>query len=126
MENSSSTKPSLFDWLSGRPLSLRIKLIGGILLIDFIALAGMGYYVYFRAQEANVYLTSQLEKSVRQKAEDQLVATSREQAALLNSFFVSIHEDITKLGASTENLLFQETLLGNGNYWNASYSLFRK
>jgi len=112
-------------WLESLPLSLRAKLISGNLLIVFIALASMGYYVYFRAQEANTYLSSELDKNVRQKAEAQLLSLSGEHATELNHFFNSISTEIAKLGTTTHNLLSQESMLGGGAYWDSVQSLFR-
>jgi GAF domain-containing protein/HAMP domain-containing protein len=106
-------------------LNLRAKLILGNMLITLIAITGMGYYVYFRAQQANAYLTTELERSVRTKAEDKLITTSSDQAAVLNGFFVSVSKDIGTLGKTIANLLTQETLLSNGTYWDAVKSLYR-
>ncbi len=105
--------------------SLRTRLILGNTLITILAIAGMGYYVYFRAQQANTYLTEQLDKSVRQQAEDKLVTTSTDQAAVLDSSFVSMRKDITTLGSTIEKLLAQESTLSAGTYWDASTSVSR-
>ena len=70
--------------------SLRTRLILGHMIVTTLAVAGLGYYIYYRAQQQNAYLTDQLNKSVRQQAETQLNATSTEQAATLNGFFDGI------------------------------------
>ena len=106
-------------------LSLRARLILGNMLITFIAITGMGYYIYFRAQESNTFLTTQLETSVRNKAEDKLSTTSREQAALLDVFFASMRGNISTIGTIEKRMLSQETLLDSGKFWDASTSLFR-
>jgi len=95
------------------------------MLITFIAITGMGYYIYFRAQESNTFLTTQLETSVRNKAEDKLSTTSREQAALLDVFFASMRGNISTIGTIEKRMLSQETLLDSGKFWDASTSLFR-
>ena len=43
-------------------LSLRAKLILGNMLVLALAIVGTGYYVYSRTNQANTYLTGQLEK----------------------------------------------------------------
>ncbi|OIN98012.1 MAG: hypothetical protein AUJ21_00030 [Anaerolineae bacterium CG1_02_58_13] len=107
------------------PLSLRARLILSSILITGIAIAGMGYYVYYRAQQANAYLTNQLDESVRQQAEDKLIAASTEQAAALDNFFSSMRKDISTIGATTAKLISQEALLNHTDYWNASQALSR-
>ena len=111
--------------LPERLASLRSRLILGNILITFIAIVGMGYYVYFRVQESNTLLANQLESSIRSKAEDELSTKTKEQAALLDNFFASMRENVTKIGAIEQRMLSQETLLNNGLYWDASMSLFR-
>ena len=106
-------------------LNLRTKLTLGNMLITFIAIVGMGYYVYYRNQESSTFLTTQLESSVRNKAEDNLSTISKEQSTLLNSFFTSMRESVSTLGSIENSMLSQETLLNNGEYWDASTSLFR-
>ena len=121
-------RPSPFNVLEktsfGR-MNLRTKLILGNLLITFIAIVGMGYYVYFRTQESNAVLTTQLESSVRNKAEENLYTTSKEQVALLNGFFESMGNSISMLSEIEKNMLSEETSLNSGIYWDASVSLFR-
>jgi GAF domain-containing protein/HAMP domain-containing protein len=125
MNNSSApetnTKPKVSFW----PQSLRARLTLGSILIVFVSLAGMGYYVYYRVQEANTFITSRLEENARRDAEQSLATTGAEQAAVLNNFFASVGEDIRKIGTTTENLLIQENLLNNGAYWNAAVALAR-
>lgn len=119
---------SIFDILEKTPLgrlNLRTKLTLGNMAIIFIAIFGMGYYIYFRIQESNATLTSQLETNVRSKAEDSLLTTSKEQAALLNSFFASMSKDTATLGSIQEDMFSREALLNHGMYWDASTSLFR-
>jgi len=108
-----------------RSLSLRTRLILGNMIVTFLAVAGLGYYVYYRAQQTNFYLTNQLNASVHQQAETQLNATSTEQAATLNNFFASASMNITMIGTTAGNLLTQENSLDNGSYWDAANSMNR-
>ena len=50
----------MFSWLG----SLRTRLVLGNIAITFLAVAGMGFYVTYRAQQSNTYLTTQLNESV--------------------------------------------------------------
>jgi GAF domain-containing protein/HAMP domain-containing protein len=116
---------NILEKMSFGSMNLRAKLILGNLLITFIAIVGMGYYVYFRTQESNTVLTTQLESSVRNKAEEKLYTTSKEQAALLNGFFESMGNNISMLSKIEKNMLSEETSLNSGIYWDAKVSLFR-
>jgi GAF domain-containing protein/HAMP domain-containing protein len=116
---------NILEKMSFGSMNLRAKLILGNLLITFIAIVGMGYYVYFRTQESNTILTTQLESSVRNKAEEKLYTTSKEQAALLNGFFESMGNNISMLSKIEKNMLSEETSLNSGIYWDAKVSLFR-
>ncbi|HUI90474.1 MAG TPA: cache domain-containing protein [Anaerolineales bacterium] len=120
MKDSSSKTPAFM-----RSSSLRTRLTLGNIIVTFIAVAALGYYVYYRAQQTNSYLTSQLASSVRQQAETQLDATSAAQAATLNNFFASAVTNITLIGSTADNLLSAETRLDNGSYWDAAKSMAR-
>jgi GAF domain-containing protein/HAMP domain-containing protein len=120
---------SIFDILEkatplGR-LNLRTKLTLGNLVIIIIAILGMGYYVYFRVQQANTALTAQLEANARSRAEDSLLTTSKEQAALLNSLFASMSKDTATLRTVQEDMFARESLLNSGTYWDAGSALSR-
>ncbi|MBI3739295.1 MAG: GAF domain-containing protein, partial [Chloroflexi bacterium] len=105
--------------------SFRTRLIIGNVFIAFLAVAALGYYVYYRAQAESVYLSTQLDQSVQQHAEDELSTTSTEQADALNNFFTSAKKDIVNLGSTTEKFLAQQATLGSGTYWDASLQLYR-
>jgi GAF domain-containing protein/HAMP domain-containing protein len=125
MKQSSTKQTSPLQRLLSLSLNLRAKLVLGNMLITFIAITGMGYYVYYRAQETNNYITSQLEKSVRQKAEEKLANTIDKYATQLNTFFSSRNKDVTLISTIVERLLLQETPLNGGTYWDAEQALAR-
>ncbi len=106
-------------------LSMRARLILMTILITFVAVAGMGFYVFYRAQQTDLYLTQQLDASVRQQAESVLQQASTEQAGTLNNFFVSLRKDITDFGTTTGRMLSNEPQLSSGVYWDATKSLTR-
>ena len=106
-------------------LSFRTRLILATMLITFLAVAGMGLYVFYRAQQTNLYLTQQLDESVRQQAQAVLQKTSTAQVDTLNNFFVSLREEITNFGATTGKMLSSEAELSSGIYWDATKSLYR-
>jgi GAF domain-containing protein/HAMP domain-containing protein len=120
---------SMFDFLErftplGR-FNLRAKLTLGNTIIIIVAILGMGYYVYFRVQQANTTLTAQLETNARNRTEDSLLTTSREQAALLDSLFASMGRDTATLKSIQEAMFARESLLNSGEYWDARNSLTR-
>ena len=119
---------SLLSILKNSPfgrLKLRTKLTLGSMLITFIAIIGMGYYVYYRNQESNKFLTTQLGVNVRKKAEDNLSTLGKEQSTLLNNFFVSARDSVSTLGAIESRMLSNESILNSGAYWDAASMLAR-
>ncbi|KAF0108770.1 MAG: hypothetical protein FD146_656 [Anaerolineaceae bacterium] len=110
----------LFGGKLSQTRSLRTRLMLGNMVITILAITGMGYYVYYRAQQANTFLTTQLDQNVQQQAREKLTAASSEQSIYLDNFFLSIRRDITTLGAALGKMLSQTTETG---YWDAAQSL---
>jgi GAF domain-containing protein/HAMP domain-containing protein len=113
-------------------LSLRTRLVLGHMIVTFLAVAGLGYYVCYRIQQQNAYLTNQnaivtdqLNKSDLQQASDKLIITGSAEANELDNFFTSTDKDVNKFGVTTGILLSQEAPYGNGTYWDASQALGR-
>jgi GAF domain-containing protein/HAMP domain-containing protein len=111
--------------LLAAPLNLRAKLVAGNVVIVLVALVAMGYYVFFRAQQSNLYLSNQLDESVRQQAEDGLSSLASDRALALNTVFAGVRDDITKLGATTKGLLSQEAAENFMSAWDANQALSR-
>jgi GAF domain-containing protein len=88
--------------------SLRTRLIIANGVITFLAIFALGYYVYFRLQQSNTFLTSQLDASVRQQAQDYMSSTSATQANVLNTFFVTLRQNLGVLGSTTNSLLAKQ------------------
>jgi GAF domain-containing protein/HAMP domain-containing protein len=118
----------LFDLLEktflGR-LNLREKLTVGNMAITFLAILIMGMYVYVRTRSANVALTTQVEQSISSKAEETLLSTSNEQAALLNNFFASMSSNTSIVGSTISDMFLNRIALSDGSYWNARETLSR-
>jgi len=109
----------------GGAASLGTRLILANAIITILAVAALGYYVYYRTQQSSASLADQLEANVRQQAQNELAANGDEQVASLNGFFTTVRRDITDAGASAEALLSKESYLGGSLYWNAADSLTR-
>ncbi len=111
---------------SGRgAISFRTRLILSTMLIAFLAVAGMGLYVFYRAQQTDTYLTQQLDATVRQQAESNLQNASIVEVQSLNDFFLSLRKEITTLSGTSGKLLENEAVLNTGAYWDALKSLSR-
>jgi GAF domain-containing protein/HAMP domain-containing protein len=102
------------------------------MIVTFLAVAGLGYYVCYRIQQQNAYLTNQntyvtdqLNKSDLQQASDKLIITGSAEANELDNFFTSADKDVNKFGVTTDILLSQEAPYGNGTYWDATQALGR-
>jgi GAF domain-containing protein/HAMP domain-containing protein len=103
--------------------SLRARLILVSVVLTAAAIAAMGFYVYFRGQQATALLADQLEASIRQQAEANLNAESAEQVGVLNTFFGDMRRDITDAGTSAAQLLTKQTSLSAPTYWDATVSI---
>lgn len=108
-----------------RGITFRTRLILTTLVIVFLAVAGMGVYSYYRAQQTDLYLTRQLDDSVRAQAEINLQKNSVTEVQTLNNFFLSLRKEITSQGAAAANMLNNATSLNGGVYWNAVDKLTR-
>ena len=106
-------------------LNLRSKLTLSNMLITFFVILSLGFYVYYRTQQAGTQLTSQLEANIRNRVEESLASTSSEQAALLNSFFTALSGDTAVIGSTVKDILDKRTSLNSGMYWDATTSLSR-
>ena len=109
------------NWL----LSLRTRLILSYVLITFIAIIGMGYYIYIRTLQSNALVSSQLDASDQQQALANLTQVSSEQANNLNNFFITVQNQMTTAGTTATYLLSNESIYDNGSNWDASKSLAR-
>jgi len=104
-------------------LSLRAKLTLGNTLIAFVAILAMGYYVYYRAQQANGLLTTQFETNIREQAQNTLNTSVDRHADAENVFFASVDGNILSLQSTAQRLLAQEGILQSSSYWDARQSL---
>jgi GAF domain-containing protein len=107
----------------GRTGSLRTRLIVTNVIITALAVSALGYYVFYRTQQSTNALADQLEASIRERATASLGAESDQRVTALNSFFVSMREDITDAGTSAGDLLSNPAGLGVGSYWDALTSV---
>ncbi|MFH1186237.1 MAG: cache domain-containing protein [Chloroflexota bacterium] len=105
--------------------SLRTRLVATSVIITALAIAAMGYYVFFRGRQATDALADQLESNIRQQAEANLDAVSSEQVSILNAFFGDMRRDIADAGTSAAELLSQQPAVGPGGYWDALTSVFQ-
>ncbi|MFN8433787.1 MAG: cache domain-containing protein [Anaerolineales bacterium] len=118
---------SIQDLLARTPLgnlNLRGKLTAGNMIITLLVIAVMGTYVYFRIQTASQQLITSVDENARNRAEEDLVNTNREQAVFLDSFFVNMTNNTSIATAAIRNIL-DDSQLANSTYWDANTQLIR-
>lgn len=81
-----------------RALSLRVKILLGILLVVFITVSGMGYFVFYRSQAANKFLVEQFDASVINEIENRLDAVTLQETNNISSFFNSMQNVVEIFG----------------------------
>ena len=107
------------------PVSLRTRLILANVLIIAVSVGALGYYVFYRSQQTNAFLSDELDTSTRQKAVDSLTATGDAQAATLSEMFADIRRQTTSVGLSADMMLTKHGEPGTGTYWDAKNDLAR-
>ena len=105
-------------------LNLRGKLTAGNMIITFLVVAVMGAYVYLRIQTASQQLINSVDENARNRAEEDLRNTNREQAAFLDSFFVNMTNNTAIATSAVRNIL-DDAQLANSSYWDVNTQLIR-
>ena len=106
-------------------LNIRTKVVLGILGTGGLALAALALFAWFQTQQITNALSTRLDASVSQLAEEQLINTAFSQANQANQSFEDIKEEVVSLAKNWALLRAQATTLGQGSYWDAESSLMR-
>ena len=86
-------------------ISLRAKILLGIILIVLLTVAAMGYFVFYRSQSTNEFLVNQVGVSVNQEIENSLTATVSREASTIHLFFATTRNVIELFGNASGTLL---------------------
>lgn len=106
-------------------LDLRTKIITGILATGGIALAILASFAIYQTEQTTSSLTSRLDVSVRQLAEEQLVNTAFIEASQANQEFEDIAEETIGIANTWVSLRSQEDALTESPYWDARTNLIQ-
>ncbi|MGB7876860.1 MAG: GAF domain-containing protein [Anaerolineales bacterium] len=105
-------------------VSLRAKILLANLLIVLIAVAAMGYFVFYRSQAANEFLAEQFDISVTREIENRLANIVSNEVNDISIFFSSMKNIIDTFGSTTGAFLSNENSIELENAkWNAYFEL---
>lgn len=106
-----------------RNLSLRSKLLMSILVITGLSILISGYFFYSRTRQAQDFLQSELQKTVKAQSSRQMSSTILAEAQKFDQFLGNVTAILVRLSAYQSSLYAQKTVLADGRYWNASEKL---
>jgi GAF domain-containing protein/HAMP domain-containing protein len=106
-------------------LDLRTKIVTAILGTGGIALAILIAFALYQAGQTANSLTTRLDDSVRQLAEEQLINTAFIESNKANQEFEAIAEEVIGLAQIWISLRSHETVLNQAPYWDASKNLIQ-
>ncbi len=106
-------------------LDLRTKIITAILGTGGVALAILVSFALYQAAQTTSSLTTRLDTSVRQFAENQLINRAFIEANQANQEFEDIGEETTGLARIWLSLRNKEKVLNQAPYWDASEGLIK-
>ena len=106
-------------------LTLRTKIVLGILITGGIALLLLSYFALNRAALITNALSERLENSVSLLAEEQLVNLASQQSEFADQFFEELMLEVNRLAAYRVALQRQRADLSEGTYWNAEARLIQ-
>jgi GAF domain-containing protein/HAMP domain-containing protein len=107
-------------------LSLRAKILLGILLIILFTVAAMGYFVFYRSRSANEFLIEQFDVSVAREIENNLNTITSREANEISTFFSTMENVTSSYGATTGAFISTEKAISlEGDTWNAYLKLSR-
>jgi GAF domain-containing protein/HAMP domain-containing protein len=106
-------------------LDLRTKIVIAILGTGGVALAVLISFAFYQARQTTDSLTTRLDMSVRQLAEEQLSNTAYIEADRANQEFKDISEEAISLAQTWVSLRSQEKTLNESPYWDAGTNLIQ-
>ena len=106
-------------------LSLRAKIVMGILGTGVIALSILVVFALYQTRQITSTLSRRLDTSVNQLAEEQLINSAFTQANQANQAFEDISEEVVSLSQHWTSLKSQNKVLDQGLYWDAATNLAR-
>lgn len=106
-------------------LDIRTKIVTGILGTGALALAVVILFVLNQTQKVTNTLSSRLEESVNQLAEEQLRSTAFVYADQANQSFKDVMVQVDSLAQNWAALQGQKQAMRQGAYWDASTSLIQ-
>jgi GAF domain-containing protein/HAMP domain-containing protein len=108
-------------WISS--LNIRTKIILGILVTGGLALGAVSIFAIAQAAQITDSLSGRLETSTKRLAEEDLVNTVYTEAEAANQSFNDVLDNVEGLAQNWVSLQEQKTVLGQGDYWNATTGL---
>jgi GAF domain-containing protein/HAMP domain-containing protein len=112
-------------WLWISKLDLRTKIIIAIVGTGGVAIAILVSFIIYQAAQTTNSLTTRLNASVRQLAEEQLRTTVFIEATKANEEFEGIAQETISLAQMWISLRSQESVLNKSPYWDASTRLIQ-
>jgi putative methionine-R-sulfoxide reductase with GAF domain len=106
-----------------RDYSLRTKIILGILIIEGISIGTLSYFALTRADQIVTSVSSKFENSVQVQTEAQLKNIVQTEAGNADQIFSATIDSLVKLADYRAELESQDTILGQGAYWDARTKL---
>jgi len=107
-------------------LSLRNKIILGNIIIVLVAVAAMGFFLFFRSQAANEFLIDQFDASVKREIENELTSVVAREVDDISIFFYSMKNVVDIFGTTTGAFTSNDKKISlEENEWNAYQALFQ-
>ena len=105
-------------------LTLRVKILLGILAVVLLTVSAMGYFLFYRSQQINQFLVEQFDESVFREIENRLNAIASQEANDVSSFFNSMQNVVQIFGTTSGAFLHNENeIIVEGSTWNAYKNL---
>ena len=105
--------------------NLRTKLVVSLMFTAGTAVLVLGLFVFTGARTLIDTMKGQLQTVVRADVEETLNNIVIQEAAIANQTLTEVSDDVAALAVSLQDLLAQESILGQGNYWDARQELTR-
>jgi len=107
-----------------RRYAIGTKFLLSILLTTAIAVMTFSLFIYSRTQRSEAFLTNELETTVRQLSEQQLNDTAQFEALIAEQTLSTVAKEVKKLADHQASLFNQQSILGQGTYWDAHTKVF--